>query len=98
MQMDSHMVPSLWSSLEQGEGVNYRLVATDKVAEHCDNFSHKATSICWVLQVLMNRPQQPCEDDVNYHFTDCIRSQLNPEQRDPQFRIPCFLKISANTV
>ena len=40
MQMDSHMVPSLWSSLEQGEGVNYRLVATDKVAEHCDNFSH----------------------------------------------------------
>ena len=33
MQMDSHMVPSLWSSLEQGEGVNYRLVATDKV-EH----------------------------------------------------------------
>ena len=42
MQMDSHMVPSLWSSLEQGEGVNYRLVATDKVAEHCDNFSHIA--------------------------------------------------------
>ena len=31
MQMDSHMVPSAWTNLEHSQGVNYRLVATDKV-------------------------------------------------------------------
>ena len=31
MQMDSHMVPSVWTNLEHRQGVNYRLVATDKV-------------------------------------------------------------------
>ena len=90
MQMDSHMVPSLWTSLEQGEGVNYRLVATDKVSEYYFQYYDTSpyiafnTSIGWMLQVRMNRPQQPCEEDVNYHFTECIRFQLNPEQRDPQ--------------
>ena len=31
MQMDSHMVASVWTNLEHSQGVNYRLVATDKV-------------------------------------------------------------------
>ena len=31
MQMDSQMIPNLWTSLEHGQGANYRLVATDKV-------------------------------------------------------------------
>ena len=31
MQMDSHMIPNLWTSLDHGQGANYRLVATDQV-------------------------------------------------------------------
>ena len=31
MQMDSQMIPNLWTSLDHGQGANYRLVATDQV-------------------------------------------------------------------
>ena len=31
MQMDSQMLPNLWTSLDHGQGANYRLVETDKV-------------------------------------------------------------------
>ena len=31
MQMDSQMIPNLWTSLDHGQGANYRLVETDQV-------------------------------------------------------------------
>ena len=31
MQMDSQLLPNLWTSLDHGQGANYRLVATDQV-------------------------------------------------------------------
>ena len=47
-------------------------------------------------QVKLNRPQQPCEDDVNYHFTDCVRLELNPVKKVPQ-QFSSFLTIPAST-
>ena len=48
MQMDSHMVPSVWTNLEHSHGVNYRLVATDKVplniGSDITTFSHALLS------------------------------------------------------
>ena len=33
----------------------------------------------------MNRPEQPCEEDLDYHFTDCVRLKKFPRPKKDDF-------------